>query len=77
MVLLPVTICVINVRESSSRPCMRSALVIEVWLTLSNALARSMLTMFSSSPQLCASLMTVISVDVLSKAPSVPDRNAF
>ncbi|KRZ81622.1 hypothetical protein T08_10594 [Trichinella sp. T8] len=77
MVLLPVTISVINVRDSMSRPCMQSALVMEVWLTVSKALARSMLTMFSSLPQLCASLMTVISVDVLSKAPSVPDRNAF
>ncbi|KRY25888.1 hypothetical protein T03_11584 [Trichinella britovi] len=77
MVLLPVTICVISVRDSSSRRCMQSALVIEVWLTVSKALARSMLTMISSLPQLCASLMTVIIMDVLSKAPSVPDRNAF
>ncbi|KRX26673.1 hypothetical protein T07_6867 [Trichinella nelsoni] len=77
MVLLPVTICAISARESRSRPGMQSALSMEVWLMVSKALAKFMLTMFSSLLQLCASLMTVISVEVLSKAPSVHDRKAF
>ncbi|KRZ00777.1 hypothetical protein T11_17145 [Trichinella zimbabwensis] len=76
-VVLPVTISLISSRDSESSPCMRRALSIEEWLTVSNALARSTLTMFSSVPNLWASLMMVVRVVMLSKAPSVPDRKAF
>ncbi|KRY07627.1 hypothetical protein T12_2445 [Trichinella patagoniensis] len=76
-VVLPVTISHMSARESVSSPCMQRARSIEEWLTVSNALARSTQTMFSSFPDLCASLTMVIRVVILSKAPSVPDRKTF
>ncbi|KRX11866.1 hypothetical protein T07_1193 [Trichinella nelsoni] len=66
-VVLPVTISAISARESVSSPCMRKARSIDV----------STQTMFSSFPDLCASLTMVDKVVMLSKAPSVPDRKAF
>ncbi|KRX11954.1 hypothetical protein T07_7664 [Trichinella nelsoni] len=77
MVVLPVTISIISARESRSSPCMRRARSMEEWLTVSNALARSTQTTFSSFPDMCASLTMVVKVVMLSKAPSVPDRKAF
>ncbi|KRZ82059.1 hypothetical protein T08_12665 [Trichinella sp. T8] len=66
-----------SARESLSSPCMQRARSLEEWLTVSKALAKSTQTMFSSFPDLFASLTMVVRVVILSKAPSVPDRNAF